>query len=661
MNCFSQASGSFCIKLVAASILVTPFLSVGDIRIAASAAKPKDAVYKIPDDVKARCLKTIRDGMHSDEFWPSMHAAEALTQAGYGNEVREFLEPLLETQKDHQKRCGLSRELARAGDGRRVFELFRILNTADSDGRIHAAESLYKVKSIGDGTALLQALQEGNEQPLRMMAAAALGQAGNSEALAYLRKNLSHDDPNVAMISAWVLGRLGDVRDKSALRTAAGKIDQPLARAFFEYALAQLGEDQGQKSLLANLGSSDAAIRTYAAEAAGPSRMLIAVDGLIKLLDDANIDVRIRAAQALLALAEKQAPSPHEDISVIVYEATAEHPRYTEGSIVELSDGSLLNATTEFSASTDDFARARIIGKTSIDGGRTWGSARELQKDVGKLNVLGTTLRWLPGNAESPRLGMIYSVTQGYDSIQVFLKTSEDDAKTFGEPLLISNHPGYNIVVSDRLTQLKSGRLIAPTSWTADIIKVNHMVCFCYYSDDGGMTWKKGVGEVDLPKRGAMEPDVVELKDGRLMMIMRNQLGTISVSYSEDTGENWSEPGTLSNLKAPESPATIRQIPSTGDLLLIWSDTYTPDADHGGRRTPLTAAVSSDDGRTWNHVRNLESDSTHTYAYTSLAFIRDRAVMSYWDEDSKTGHYSSRFRSLPVSWFYVEEHLPRKD
>ncbi|MFN0196339.1 MAG: exo-alpha-sialidase [Planctomycetaceae bacterium] len=628
--------------------------------MADSAEKSKDAIYRIPDDVKTRCLKAIRDGLKSDEFWPSMHAAEALTQAGHGDEVRKFLEPMLATQKDHQKRCGLARELARAGDGRQVHELFTILDTADSDGRIHAAESLYKIKSIGDGTSLLEALQEGNEQPLRMMAAAALGQAGNSEALAYLRENLSHADPNVAMISAWVLGRLGDVRDKPALRKSAANVDQPLARAFFEYALAQLREDQGQKSLLENLSNSDASIRIYAAEAAGPSRMLIAVEGLIKLLDDENVDVRIRSAQALLALAEKPAPSPHEDISVIVYEATAEHPRYTEGSIIELSDGSLLNATTEFTASTDDFARARIIGKSSHDGGRTWGEARELQKDVGKLNVLGTTLRWLPGNAESPRLGMIYSVTQGYDSIQVFLKTSEDDAKTFGEPLLISNHPGYNIVVSDRLTQLKSGRLIAPTSWTADIIKINHMVCFCYYSDDGGKTWQKGAGEVDLPLRGAMEPDVVELKDGRLLMIMRNQLGTISASYSEDAGETWSEPGTLSDLKAPESPATIRQIPSTGDLLLIWNDAYTPDVDHGGRRTPLTAAVSSDDGRTWNHVRNLESDSTHTYAYTSLAFIRDRAVMSYWDEDSKTGHYSSRFRSLPVSWFYGEEHVPKK-
>ena len=143
----------------------------------------------------------------------------------------------------------------------------------------------------------------------------------------------------------------------------------------------------------------------------------------------------------------------------------------------------------------------------------------------------------------------------------------------------------------------------------------------------------------------------VELVDGRVLMIMRTQLGHIATSYSDDRGDSWSKPSSLS-VKAPEAPSTLRRIPSTGDLLLIWNNTYTEGAGHGGRRTPLTAAISNDEGQTWRHVRNLEADPSRTYSYPSLIFSQGRAVLSYWESEPKTNRLSSKFRSLPISWFY---------
>ena len=105
-------------------------------------------------------------------------------------------------------------------------------------------------------------------------------------------------------------------------------------------------------------------------------------------------------------------------------------------------------------------------------------------------------------------------------------------------------------------------------------------------------------------------------------------------------------------VQSPESPATIRRIPATGDLLLVWNNAFTAGANHGGKRTPLTAAISSDDGQTWKHIRNLETDPDQGYAYTSITFHRDRALLSYYVSDRKTNHISSRFRSLPIRWFY---------
>jgi sialidase-1 len=54
--------------------------------------------------------------------------------------------------------------------------------------------------------------------------------------------------------------------------------------------------------LVANLSHADPAVRTYACEFAPDARAVLARDRLIDLLDDSTLDVRIRAADALLRL-----------------------------------------------------------------------------------------------------------------------------------------------------------------------------------------------------------------------------------------------------------------------------------------------------------------------------------------------------------------------
>ena len=66
-------------------------------------------------------------------------------------------------------------------------------------------------------------------------------------------------------------------------------------------------------------------------------------------------------------------------------------------------------------------------------------------------------------------------------------------------------------------------------------------------------------------------------------------------------------------------------------------------------------AISNDEGQTWTNVRNLESDPDTTYSYTSLVFSGERALLSYWESGPQEGMLSSRFRSLPVEWFYASE------
>jgi sialidase-1 len=148
-----------------------------------------------------------------------------------------------------------------------------------------------------------------------------------------------------------------------------------------------------------------------------------------------------------------------------------------------------------------------------------------------------------------------------------------------------------------------------------------------------------------------MEPEVLELSDGRLLMHMRTQLGHVAVSESADRGETWSEARAW-DVRAPEAPATLRRIPSTGDLLLIWNDSFRSGADPRGKRTPLTAAISNDEGRTWTYRHDLETNPHQTFAYTSVAFDQGRVLLTYYVRDEATGRISSRFRSVPIAWLY---------
>lgn len=619
--------------------------------VLALAALSQAEDLQINESLKQRSLAVLREGLASEEFWPAMHAAEALTLSGHGAEVRAQLTPLLPQEADGQKRCGLARELVRAGDWSQSRVMLEILDQKETYAHTHAAESLFKVFEIGDGIGLRRLLSSDEKLTARLMAAAALARCGSPAAFTFIREQLREGDEEARRIAAWILSRIGNESDIPQLKESLKSLTEPLAIAFTNYALAMLGDPEGQKVLKENLKSSEASLRTYAAVFAGEINGFREVDLLSALLDDASLDTRIRAAQSLLMLSQSQADNDSEDIRRLVYKATDQNPRYTEGSVLRLRNGNLLYAVTEFVGGGSDFATAHIVASESSDGGRTWGEPRILQESTGDMNVMSVTLRRLQAPQDG-RIALFYLEKNSYSDLPAYVRFSDDEGLTFSEPVRITKSPGYHVMNNDRVTQLSSGRLLAPFASSPDVHMVFKFETWCCYSDDGGASWKEGEGKVSLPKRGAMEPEVIELKDGRVMMIIRTQLGYIAKCYSDDGGNTWGEPEQLSDLIAPEAPATIRRVPATGDLLLVWNNTFKEGSGHGGARTPLTAAISSDEGKTWKNFRNLEDKPQETYAYTSITFVEDRVLMTYWVESGRK--YSSRFRSLPVAWLYEQ-------
>ncbi len=632
-----------------ARVLLAPFFVALIVANAAHGA----ALITLDEEQEAKCLAILRETLAAEEFWPAMHAAEALTLAGHGDEVRAVVEPMLDTITDLQQRCGLARELVRAGDGAKAKILLDLVDGPDPYAHVHAAESSYKVWVLGDGVAMRKAFAD-TEKPTRaMMAAAALARWGNPEALTYLREQLQSGDKDIARIAAWVLGRVGDASDLPALREGTTRFADPLAIGFFVHAQAALGDPAAIVQLEKNFSSDDASVRTMAATFAGEIGLSHLKWPLLAMLDDEHYDARVRSAQALLQMARDIAPAPEGIVVSDVYPGTEANPRYSEGDVLVLNDGRYLYGTSEFINDWSDFAKARIVGRISTDGGQTWGEQTTLQENIGDKNVMSLTFQEL----SDTEVGLFYLHKNGMNDLDVYLRRSSDGGLTFGEATLVTDMAGYHVMNNDRVVKLSSGRLLAPVAWTEDVEKINHFTCRTWISDDAGHTWRPSKNTVDYAERGAMEPECLELNDGRVLMIFRNQLGHIGSAYSEDGGDTWSE-GSNWGVLAPEAPATLRRIPSTGDLLLIWNDNFVEGEGHGGKRSPLTVAVSKDEGKTWEHKKNIETSTDGDtafiggYSYISATFDHGRVLLSYYVAEAGNKMISSRFRSIPIAWLY---------
>ncbi|WP_417746489.1 HEAT repeat domain-containing protein [Rosistilla oblonga] len=277
--------------------LLSSLVIVVSLSMVAGAADPSDSAA-----TQDQIIQVLRKGLASDEFWPSMHAAEAMSLAGKGDEVRAALGPRLHSTEDAQHRCGVARELFRAGDKSAVAVLLEILADEDPHGHVHACESLFKIGQIGDGVMLRKHMQEGQLATKRLMAAAALARTGDAEALALLRAQVLNEDDNIARIAAWTLAVDGDASDLPALRSRLASIDNPQYQTFMLATMATLGDKAAGAKLQAALGSEDPGIRVFAAEFCGHAGLITAREALINLLQDENLDVRIRAAQSLLLL-----------------------------------------------------------------------------------------------------------------------------------------------------------------------------------------------------------------------------------------------------------------------------------------------------------------------------------------------------------------------
>ena len=63
----------------------------------------------------------------------------------------------------------------------------------------------------------------------------------------------------------------------------------------------------------------------------------------------------------------------------------------------------------------------------------------------------------------------------------------------------------------------------------------------------------------------------------------------------------------------------------------------------------MTTAISTDEGETWQRVRDLENAPDDAWAYPAVTWIENNALITYFNYK---GGLSLKLKILPAAWFY---------
>jgi len=306
------------------------------------------------------------------------------------------------------------------------------------------------------------------------------------------------------------------------------------------------------------------------------------------------------------------------------------NPRNSEGSFITLKHHRILFVYSHYTGvSTSDHAKAYLASRYSDDGGQTWSSQDKIEiAQEGKMNVMSVSLLRL----QNGQIALFYLRKDAIDDCTPLVRFSKDEGQSWSAPIsCINDQAGYFVLNNDRVIQLKSGRLLMAVALhqvKGSGLWSNTGKLFSYFSDDQGLSWHIG-SEVPNPEKiVTQEPGLVELKNDSIFMFIRSGAGVQCRSFSKDQGLTWT-PVERTQIASPLSPASIKRIPSTGDLFMVWNNNDGSNLALKGKRTPLTMAISKDEGKTWEYIKNIETDPDGWYCYMAIHFIRKNILLGY--------------------------------
>lgn len=245
----------------------------------------------------------------------------------------------------------------------------------------------------------------------------------------------------------------------------------------------------------------------------------------------------------------------------------------------------------------------------SNDGGKTWTAFNVVARNtIPEVTICRpTALRTKDG-----AIWVFYNGYIRYDAQEpsksksdIWSLRSVDGGQTWQDHHRIWE--GYSGMMNG-VIETRAGTIIVPMDHPGGF---SRWVSSCLVSKDRGKSWTfvdgTDIGEkTDAGRRwaglsgGGMEPTVIQLKDGRIWMLMRTILGQLWQSFSGDDGLTWTKP-VPSNISCGGTAYMTRL--ASGRVALVWQQanwSSMPDFGYPDGFDQASIALSDDDGKTWH-------------------------------------------------------------
>jgi predicted neuraminidase len=270
-----------------------------------------------------------------------------------------------------------------------------------------------------------------------------------------------------------------------------------------------------------------------------------------------------------------------------------------------------------------------VFGSRLRKGTDKWSTPRPIARDP--FRSVGNGVVW---EAPDGVVWLFYVVRYGatWSTSRIQFKISRDQAETWSDASVLSQDEGD--MVRGRPIVLSDGAYLLPiyheTGHDTELVGPDSTSLFLRY-DPAKKTWTKS-GAIRSP-RGNIQPAVVELNDHHLVAYCRRggdydprTVGHLVRAESHDGGRTWSA-GQDAPFPNPNAAIEFLKLRS-GRLLLIFNDSMS-------RRTPLTAALSYDEDRTWPVRRNIR-EGHNDFAYPSAFQARDGRIHLVFTSDRRS-------------------------